>query len=478
MRRAAGILGLLAVAQGLGCAGPSLDVPPAQGSTISVDFEPLGREGLLAPLFRARLRDVPASATPWLFRGELSEYYVRSLKRGDMPSALRERAVPLRYWRSGTDCWLQPLEWLEADASYTLALTGLGVVRVAQVQGEAGRRSRRLFPPPGSAKHGAAVVCDLGGDELPSPLLLEPGSVSVVASAGMAGQTAGGCVTLRLERSLTESAVAPPRVGTALLEPSAWLPPASDAASSREGACADGEAFYGACLQVLDDRLRVTPLGQDSFFALVEPQPLVLSARAGSRSLLLRGLSPGQPLTFSGSVLTADGQQTAFRSTVTTAPPRRHLVINEVLANPIGPEPDSEWLELVNDSEASVSLAHIRLEDSGGAVPLPEVELEPGEMALVVDQGFRASALDVPVPDRVRLLRVPSLGARGLANGGEALLLVGNEGVLSRFPVLPAAHAGRSVARRALDGDDDDPAGFAEHGGVGASPGAPNVLDE
>jgi hypothetical protein len=55
---------------------------------------------------------------------------------------------------------------------------------------------------------------------------------------------------------------------------------------------------------------------------------------------------------------------------------------------------------------------------------------------------------------------------------------VGREGVLSRFPLLAAAHPGRSVARRTLDGADDDAAGCAEHGGVGASPGAPNVLGD
>jgi len=214
------------------------------------------------------------------------------------------------------------------------------------------------------------------------------------------------------------------------------------------------------------------------FVALEEPRRLVLPTRAGSRSLLLRGLLPLSELALAGRVLSSSGRQTTFRTTVTTAPATRHLVLNEVLANPLGPEPDGEWLELVNDSERSTSLSGLWLEDSGGHVPLPDVVLSPGELVLLVSDGFRASGLDVPVPSDVRLLRVPSLGARGLANGGEALLLVGREGVVSRFPLLAAPHAGRSLARRSLDGADDDPAGFAEHAGAGASPGAPNVLED
>lgn len=478
MRRAVGILGLFGAALGWGCTGPSLEVPEPLGTTIHVDFQPDVGEGAVARLFRARLGNVPASATPWLFRGELSDYYVRSLKHGDVPSALQERAVPLRYWHAGDDCMLQPLEWLEPDASYSLALTGVGVVLVAQTRAGAEQQSQRLFPPPGSSKHRVAVVCELDGEESFSPLPLEPGTATVLSSPGMAGQPASGCITLHVDGSLTEPAVAPPLLGTSLLEPSAWLPQASASAEKPSAACNEGEPFYGACLQVLDDRLRVTPLAQDSFFALAEPERVVLSARAGSRHLLLRGLSPATSLTFSGSVLASDGQQTSFRKTVTTAAARRHLVLNEVLANPLGPEPDAEWVELVNDSDLATSLADVWLEDSGGAVRLPTVELRAGEIALLVGDGFRDSGLDVPVPESARLLRVPSLGARGLANGGEALLLVGREGVLSRFPLLAAAHPGRSVARRTLDGADDDAAGFAEHDGVGASPGAPNVLGD
>jgi hypothetical protein len=227
---------------------------------------------------------------------------------------------------------------------------------------------------------------------------------------------------------------------------------------------------------VLDDRLHVTPVARDLLFALEQPPGVVLAARAGARALLLRGLSPNTALTLVGSVLSSAGELQAFHSRLTTAPPRRHLVLNEMLANPLGPEPDSEWLELVNDSERPASLSGLWLEDASGHVPLPDAELLPGELALLVSERFRASALDVPVAEGARLLKVSSLSSHGLSNAGEALLLVGQEGVISRFPLLAAGHAGRSIARRTPDAADDDAAAFAEHAGRGASPGAPNVL--
>jgi hypothetical protein len=145
----------------------------------------------------------------------------------------------------------------------------------------------------------------------------------------------------------------------------------------------------------------------------------------------------------------------------------------------VGAEPDSEWVELVNDAARPVSLSELWLEDAGGAFPLPagESELGPGEHVLLVGSSFRASALDVPLAANTRLIRLPSLGARGLSNSGEPLLLVGREGVLSRFPAIAAERAGRSMARRTPATADDDPAGFAEHGEPGASPGAPNSFE-
>lgn len=482
MGKAGGVWGLLGAVGALGlaaCSSPDLDLPEAAASSVRVDFGPdVSADGV--PLaFRARLPAAPIGAVPWLFRGELSDYYARSVRRGELPSALAERAVPVRYWHEGADCWLQPTEWLEPGASYTLAFTTLGVVTLVQAR-EAEPRALQVFPPPGRHKYRVSVLCELldSSVEVPSLPSLEPGGVAVTTAPGMLGLPGEGCVTLSVERALTEAVVSPPLFAGSLLEPAPWLPLPKPHVTPPSEACTAGEPFYGACLEVLDDRLRVTAGTQDLLLTLNEPQDSLLVLRAGARGVLLRGLAPGSELSLSGSVLSSFGELHTFRQSQTLRPAARHLVLNEVLANALGPEPDAEWVELVNDAEQAVSLAGLWLEDSGGSFALPDVELAAGEMVLLVSEAFRASGLDVPLPEAVRLLRLPSLGARGLSNGGEALLLVGREGVVSRFPLLAAPHAGRSMARRSLDGADDDPAGFAEHAGQGASPGAPNVLHD
>ena len=121
--------------------------------------------------------------------------------------------------------------------------------------------------------------------------------------------------------------------------------------------------------------------------------------------------------------------------------------------------------------------ARERLDDGSESVPLPPESIAPGELVLLVPRGFRASSLDVPVGD-ARRIELPSLGARGLANGGEALLLVGPDGVVSRFPSVVSNGAGRSIARRSPSSPDDDASAFAPSGAPGASPGAANAFDD
>ena len=139
---------LLGATLGLACTGPSLDLPTRPAASWSLELEPYIDDQTVPPLFRGRVRKAPDTGEPWLFRGELSDYYERALKRGDLPSALRERAVPLRFWRDGEDCWLQPAAWLEPETSYALAFGGLGTLRVVRAETARQPRARRLFPPP------------------------------------------------------------------------------------------------------------------------------------------------------------------------------------------------------------------------------------------------------------------------------------------------------------------------------------------
>lgn len=471
--RGAGFVGAFLA---LGCTGPSLDVPQA-GSGWSVELDPPSAPGSVSPSFRARIVGAPETGAPWLVRGALSDYHARALRRGEALPAVRERAVPLRYWRSSADCLLQPLSWLEPGESYTLALEGTGVVSTFQARDSAEPRATSLFPAPGRPKRNLLVLCDLPRPLTP-PLTLEPSGVTLGAVAELEGVPRPGCVTLMPNDELADVAVAPPLVGGALLDPAPWLPRPSDDGPPPQARACRGRQLGGACLELQDDRLLITPEGDDQLWIVQSPAELVIEAASGQRRSLLAGLEPDTRVELRAAVLSGSGQIEEVATTLTTLPRRRHLVLTEVLSNPLGSENTAEWIEVLNDSGAPASLTGLNLVDTGGRVALPAVELEPGERALLVGSSFQPSSLDVSIPDSVRLVRLPTLGTRGLSNGGEALLVFGPEGVVSRFPQLAAKRAGHSVARRYIDAADDDPAAFAEHGDAGASPGAENTFDD
>jgi hypothetical protein len=457
----------------LACAGPALDLPAPRDSLELVIQPNAGLEEVPA-IFRGRLRGMLAGAELWLFRGELSDHYDRAVRERELSSTLLGRAVPLRYWREQDDHVLQPLVWLDAGEVYTLAVAGHGRAFSLRVAGEIRDRATRFFPPEGAAKHQAVVLCGGALSESPPPPPLEPGALPLHVEPGAFGAPLAGCVTFSTERALLAPAVGPAAHGGVLLDPAPFLP---QGAPPTPVACAMGVASAGACLETQDDRIYVTPFGTASLWLLSEPARPPLSAAAFARTPLLRGLPPETGGRLLGEVISSHGERTPLDISFETTPSRRHLVLSEVLANALGPEPESEWIEVVNDSLRPAELSGVWLEDASGRVPLPEATLEPGETVVLVSASFRSSGLDVPLASGTRVLELPSLGQRGLSNAGEMLLLVASEGVLSRFPMLPAAHPGVSIARRSLDATDDSAHSFAEHGAPGASPGAANFFD-
>lgn len=465
---------LSAAASCAACGGPSLDspVPPPP---VVVSFEPAAVQDAVPSVFRARLEGGAERGEPWLLKDELSDYFERALRRGELPETLGARAVPLRYWREGSDWLVQPLTPLEPGASYSLALRGLG--QVTLLRAAAGSPPlTRFFPVAGRPKHRFALMCGLPQPIQQSALVLQPRSIPLRISSGTHGSPAEGCIGLHVEAPLVEPVVAPPFLGAELLEPSPFLPEAQPA-SPAPSTCPGGQLAFGACLETLDDRLLVTQLNGDALWLVSEPQTTKVAAVAFAPTVLLRGLAPSTEIFLSGEVVTSSGSVSSVELHLTTQPERSHVLLNEVLANAAGPEPASEWVELVNDSERPASLAGLWLEDATGHVALPPQQLAPGEFALLVGSGFQPSGLDVPLPAAARVIELGSLGQRGLSNSGEALMLVGPSGVVSRFPALAAPHAGRSLARRSFDAVDDQSLSFCEHAGPGASPAAPNSCD-
>jgi lamin tail-like protein len=129
------------------------------------------------------------------------------------------------------------------------------------------------------------------------------------------------------------------------------------------------------------------------------------------------------------------------------------IAITEVLANPAGPEPQQEFVELRNLGPEPVALDGLSIADSKGADLLPAAMLAPGEYALVVTSTYDpASGADVPPRAGTQLLRVDTrIGADGLSNGGEVTRLMHDDEVVSSYggwvDVSAAAWSGRSVHR-------------------------------
>ena len=145
------------------------------------------------------------------------------------------------------------------------------------------------------------------------------------------------------------------------------------------------------------------------------------------------------------------------------------LAITEVLANPAGPEPGQEFVEVRNLGDADVALAGLRLEDAKGADVLPDATLAPGGYALVVPSSFDPqSTRDVAPRAGTLMVTVDArLGSDGLSNAGEVVRLrmpgTGTEPIVSSYggwvDVSAASAAGKS-AHRLVDAACDHPSAW------------------
>jgi hypothetical protein len=138
-----------------------------------------------------------------------------------------------------------------------------------------------------------------------------------------------------------------------------------------------------------------------------------------------------------------------------TPPAIPPIAITEVLANPAGPEPAQEYVELRNIGEADIDVAGaaLAIQDSRGSDMLPAGTLVSGGYALVVTSAYDPSSGSDPAPrPGTLLLRVDTrIGADGLSNAGEVVRLVQGDTVVSSYggwvDVSSSTWAGKSVHR-------------------------------
>lgn len=455
---------LLVVPAAQGC-GPVLEIPERDSpdaSTIAVVFEP-DECCELPGDFRFSVGGGVRAPFPMLFQGELSDYHRARLDNDELSSTLEARRVPLGFEARKDERVYAALESLDGDV-YSLATSEKDVVEI-DVTIPDGPSFSRVWPTDSEPTR-FAVFCSSEAKR----------GTEVKLSDGVEAFVVPGhneCFGLKRDTGGSD-AFSPRTLFGATVQTTVLTGTTSRSNEPLTLDCTERESRFAiGCAEVLDDRV-VFRSPVDSYWLFPGLGASAMVSVEGQASV--SGLVPGRTQELTVLVFTRGGTELSTTLAVTTAAPRVHLVINEVLANPLGPEPDQEWVELYNDGAEAVDVEGFTLSDSSGErVALPARVMPPRSFVVLVNEGFDVSSTwDVPVPEDT-LVRLSELGSRGLSNSGEPLELRSAEGlVLSTFPPR-SAQPGVSEARLSPDCPDVAEC-FDSHAAPGASPGAINAF--
>jgi hypothetical protein len=393
---AAAAVGLaLAASVGVAC-GPETSLGTVGAATEGGSPAPSGppAAALLQPAPGAF--DVPPNLSALTLRG---------------PTGLGDGASPISLTAAGED---------GATAAPSLAAPILGPARPVDCSdGASDTWTCVLVPLAGSLAPATTYVVSLEAGLLDaSGLPLRSGPVGQFTTAAAPDLVAPAITRLAVSLSgpcvLVSFRTDEPAAGQLVIRPSADPDPAAD----REVPVGRGLTVFQAAA-----RLGAVPPGTDL-------------------SVLVRAIDPAGNLAESAAV-----ELTLPASAVP-------LAITEIHANPAGPEPAQEFVELENLGALPLDVGGMTLEDGRGSDVLPAVSVPGRAYALVVPTGFDpASVEDTPPAAGTILLRVDArLGGDGLSNAGEAIRLRAADGALlssygSATPTATAAWSGRSIHR-------------------------------
>lgn len=460
---------IVVVTTALGACSPDLPAPPA-GPGESADLTVL-------PEPPADLRELPAvvrfllsgagvseldASQVHLARGSLTRDNLEDLAAGLPSEALSDRLVPVTVTGSQEQMLVIPHVPLELGQRYSLAV-GAEATFELRVSAEPLDLLTRVFPMGEGPAH--AVVC--GAADLPDVrerVALQPGGAPGTMLTGTPLGRARSCARFEPDGvTSAETLHLPPMFAGRALDPAPLL--VAPLSAPLDAACTAGELRLGpGCARIEDDRATVRgPQAPTLWVVAAEGTEIVRTTRDGG-SFVVTGLAPSSPARLEAESLSVDGLWRADAIDVFTAPPRPRPVLNEVYADALGPEPEQEWVELLNDGTAPLELAGLVLQDAGGESVVPEGAgtLAPGALALLVSTGFDASgSYDLPPAPGTRIVTLEELGGNGLSNQGEMLRLLSAGGELfSTFPGAPKPRPGISVARTRPSAEGDEPEAF------------------
>jgi hypothetical protein len=235
-------------------------------------------------------------------------------------------------------------------------------------------------------------------------------------------------------------------------------------------ACAhDERAHAGACALLSDLSLTLRLRTDEPVIAELHgaPSPVSQLAPAGELAVRMADLQPGSALELTLSLRDSAGNTTERAFSLRIPGALATLSITEVLADPLGPEPEQELIELYNYGDAPVDLTGFTLSDRADAPgsPLPSGRvMGPQTRALLVSDDFASgNGRDAPPPQGASLIRVGrGLAGSGLSNAGEALYLRDRDGHrISAAPASPRPRPGVCVVRISPDMRDGTDGSFA-----------------
>lgn len=468
--------------------GPDNPTPRASSPPPRISFHPYVGSNAAAPATRINLTPAPTAEEIALARGKLSSRELRDLQTGSESSALQKRLIPFLAWSDGRSLQIAPQVWMEPGEVVTIGSTSsLWSYSFRVEDPDELPRLLRVWPPIDEGSSGTFAVWCLGtpirGEARSAALTLalEPGSVRGRLVTGSLEGIGRDCVSWEALEPPTHAIAPPP---TALLddgrmarvEPTSIVPSWVDDQGSSESCGHERTPLGPACAIVMDDRLLLSVEHGAWWLAVRMGGTLRAAALTRTSPMLVSELLPESELVWEAYGVDLRGGKRAWHGRVRTEPRMAHVVLNEVMANPTGAEPQQEWVELYNDGAAGVELEGWTIEDPGGVTRLPVGRLEPGRFALVVNEGWQADSWPDPTPtEGTLILRVPKLGNQGLSNGGEPLQLREATGRLSSgFLPKASPKAGQSIARTSPDAVDWLEGSFVSC--TTSTPGAPNKL--
>jgi len=456
-----------------------------------------------------------------LLEGPPDAELVEDLQRAPLSSGQLARRVDCEIRASGPGARIVPRSALAAGATYTLAvaswastlrggtLSANGSALVFELhtsaEADAGAHVLQSWPADGASGlgtnlqvavlafdgivHGAdSAIWIEGHDGLAIATRVQSGPCAQVAPE----HAASHCVRLVPEQRLAPAALHRLVVGSDARDGhGAPIGPWQAAFRTAEGrdreppaalvsSCAiDEQAIEVGCALIDDAGITLRMQTDEPVIATLRLGDVVrrIAAADGQVLLSLGGLAADLHHALDLELLDSAGNAISHRLELHTTAALATLSISEVLADPLGAEPQQEFVEVVNYGTAAIDLLGFSLSDRTdmpGAPVERSFRVLPDARVLLVADGYdpRAGA-DASPPPGALLVRVGrAIGSAGLRNAGEALFLRDALGRrISAAPATPRPLPGVCLVRTTTEMRSGAAGGFDHDANATCTPG-------